>query len=349
MEPRPIFLSGKVLLDNGEVPPDTVVIEMVCGGNVRPQAYTDKKGRFSFQVGQTMGMMPDASTQGYGGGFPNRSGGGSNSPFGNSGGMSARELSGCELRGTLAGFTSDSVLLAGRQAMDYSEVGTIVLRRMGNVEGFTFSATTALAPKDARKAYEKGVDAVKKKKWADAQKQLDQAVSLYPKYAVAWFELGTVHEAQKNPQGARKAYTEAIAADSKFTKPYVPLAQLAAAEKNWEDAAGISERLVRLDPFDTRGHFLNAVANLNMRKLDDAEKSASEAMKLDKNHRLPRLNHLMGIILAEKGDFVNAAKQLKAYLTLAPNAPDLDAVRNQLAEVEKVVAGQAGNPTPAQQ
>src|SRR5512144_1293969 len=48
---RPIFLSGKVRLDDGTPPPDTVVIERVCGGQGRPEAYTDSKGHFSFELG----------------------------------------------------------------------------------------------------------------------------------------------------------------------------------------------------------------------------------------------------------------------------------------------------------
>src|SRR5690242_3760108 len=45
--PRPIFLSGSVRLTDGTVPPDTVMIERVCNGRVRPEGYTDSKGNFS--------------------------------------------------------------------------------------------------------------------------------------------------------------------------------------------------------------------------------------------------------------------------------------------------------------
>src|ERR1022692_4843252 len=46
---RPIFLSGKVMLEDGTPPPESVTIEKVCNGNPRAQGYTDSKGRFSFQ------------------------------------------------------------------------------------------------------------------------------------------------------------------------------------------------------------------------------------------------------------------------------------------------------------
>src|SRR6478672_5106215 len=84
MTQRPIFLSGKVMLDSGTPPPEPVVIERVCGGNPRPEAWTDSKGHFSFQLGQNTAMMADASVGNVGGlGFPDyNSGGGTNQPSG---------------------------------------------------------------------------------------------------------------------------------------------------------------------------------------------------------------------------------------------------------------------------
>src|SRR5215472_9782714 len=58
---RPIFLSGKVMLDDGTPPSEPVTIERVCNGNPHAEAYTDSKGRFSFQLGQSQGVLQDAS------------------------------------------------------------------------------------------------------------------------------------------------------------------------------------------------------------------------------------------------------------------------------------------------
>ena len=54
---RPIFISGKVMLEDGTPPQESVVIERVCNGNARPEGYTDSKGRFSFEVGRNQGMF----------------------------------------------------------------------------------------------------------------------------------------------------------------------------------------------------------------------------------------------------------------------------------------------------
>ncbi len=112
----------------------------------------------------------------------------------NSGGMRERDLQTCDLRAVLAGFRSDLISLSGRRYMDNPDVGTMILHRLANVEGFTTSATSAMAPKDARKAYDKGLEDQKKNKPDDAQKEFQKAVEVYPKYASAWYELGRVYE-----------------------------------------------------------------------------------------------------------------------------------------------------------
>jgi tetratricopeptide (TPR) repeat protein len=349
---RPIFLSGKVLMDDGTPPPDSVVIERVCNGVARPEAYTDSKGRFSFQLGQNMSMMADASVSSadpFGSGpgtFDSRSGSNRSSGMGRGmGGVTEQQLMGCELRATLAGYRSEIVNLAGRRFMDNPDVGTIIMRRLGNVEGLTISATSALAPKDARKAYDKGREAFGKKKWENSQKELEKAVQIYPKYAAAWHQLGLLYEQQNNVEQARKAYSEALAADGKFVSPYMQLAQLAARERKWEEVRDTTDRVTKLNPFDFPvAYFYNAVAQLNLQNLDAAEKSAREALKIDEQHRIPKISHVLGIILAQKRDYSGAAEHIRSYLKFAPNAGDVEMAKKQLAELEGVAGSQAATP-----
>jgi tetratricopeptide (TPR) repeat protein len=346
---RPIFLSGKVVLNDGTPPPDSVVIERVCNGIVRPEAYTDSKGRFSFQLGQNTAMMQDASVSSAadatfgdpGFGNPQRA-----STLGSPrGGFNERDLMGCELRAVLAGFRSDVVNLGGRRAFDNPDVGTIVLHRLGNVEGTTISATSLQAPKDAKKALEKGREAAKKKKFSEAQKELEKAVQIYPKYAAAWFDLGRVLEQQNQIEQAGKAYSEALAADSKFVSPYLQMALIAARQNRWQDVADTTDRALRLNPVDfPAAYFYNSVANYNLKKIDAAEKSAREAQKLDPQHRIPKLDHLLGMILAERRDYAGAAEHMRNYLKFAPGAQDADKVRSQLTELEKLTGSADKSP-----
>ena len=234
-----IFLAGKVVIDDGSLLTESADIQTICKGQKRTETHTDSHGSFSFQFGSlsatSSGGEFDADT-------PSR-----NAPA--AGRPDRRDLRDCELRASLAGLTSESIVLGGRFSGDQSaDIGRVVLHRLANVEGFTISATTAQAPGEAKKALEKGRDQQKKGKWDDAQKSLEKAVTIYPKFALAWFELGRVQLQKNDPTGARHSFQQSLAADSKYISPYHGLTQLAMREQNWQELTELSEKLLALNP-----------------------------------------------------------------------------------------------------
>lgn len=345
----PVFLSGRVMVDDGTPAPPQTVIERVCnGGQPRPEGYTDSKGRFSIQLGANMGMLADASVSNADDSFgsPGRSGPAVGPP--GTRGFSERDLMGCEIRASYPGYRSQVVTLSGRRVLDNPDVGTIIMKRLGNVEGLMTSMTSMEAPKEAKKAYEKGIGLIKKGKRDEAMREVAKSVELYPRYAAAWFDLGRMHEQGQNDAEARKAYEAAVKADARFVPPYLQLAGLAVREQKWQEAADTSDRVLRLNPFDYPSVYLySAVANYNLQKMDVAEKAAREGIKQDEQHRTPKLLHILGVILAQREDYSSAADQMKAYLKFAPNARDASMVQNQLAEIEKMAANNQPAAAPA--
>ncbi len=351
MDNRPIFLSGKVMMEDGGPPQESAVIERICMGRGTPiqEAYTDSKGRFSFQVGQRMGMMQDASVGNADEGFGSRPGMGNASRMGGFGGnmpqVSERDLQMCELRASLAGFRSTVVNLAGRRALDNPDVGTIILRRLADVSGFTTSATTMMAPKDAKKAFEKAKNALKKNKTADAQKELETALSLHPKFAEAHYELAQIHLMNKNNDAARSGYEKAIEADAKFISPYLGIANLEAQQQKWDAVKAMTDKVLQMNRYDfPAAYFYGAVASYNMRDSEAAEKLCRNGIEADTYHRIPKMSHLLGILLAEKQDFKGATEYLQAYLKFAPRAGDAENVKKQLADFQ----GRIAQATPPQ-
>jgi tetratricopeptide (TPR) repeat protein len=343
---RPIFISGKVALSDGTVPTDPVKIERVCNGTARVEARTDRKGRFSFQLGQNLEFQ-DASANGqdgFGGGF----GGVPRGPaFGSNSSLRDNNLFGCELRATLPGYRSDSVTLANIHYMDNPDVGTIILHPIAKVDGLTVSATTALAPKDARKAYEKGLEAAAKKNPDEAQKDFEKAVELYPRYAAAWLALGQIDEQREHAEEARKAYDQSIAADTKFVPPYERISFMDLRESKWQELADTTDHMLQLNPYDyPSAYYLSSVANLQLQHLDVAEKSAREAIRLDPLKKNARAYYVLGLILAQKQQFTASAESLRTFLDSDPQAPDVDFVRKQLTQVEE--AAKDKTPPPQQ-
>jgi len=353
--PQPIYVSGRVVIDDGTPLPEAVTIQRVCGGVQHSEGYTDSKGFFNLELGNKTMAVQDASEFGGGGfgggGFGGGGFGGTmgqSSPQSQSGGalatagaVSDRRLMNCELQAKLAGYRSQVINLVNRRSMDDPNVGTILLHRVGTAEGNTVSAVSLAAPKDAKKAYDRGLEALKKQKTEEARKDFAKAANLYPKYATAWNELGKL-QAVDDPEAARKSFGSAVEADPKFTGPYMQLAVMALHERNWQEVVQLTDRVVKLDPFDyPNAFFYNAVANYNLKRFEVAEQSAVQAEKLDTRHAMPQVNQLLGILLAKRKDFTGAAGQFRNYLQIAPDGAEAATVRSQLVEVEKIVAGVA--------
>ena len=329
----PVFLSGRVMLSDGSALTERVPIERVCGATPHRETYTDLKGNFSFRIGESMGIFADSSesTPQLGSANPTLSG------RGTSGSGGGEELRNCEIRAALPGFRSDSISLATRRAMDDSNLGTIVLRRLANVQGFSTSATSALAPKNAQKAFEKAQDALKRTDPDTAQRELLKAVDLYPRYAVAWFELGRVYERRDHTEDARSAYNKALEADHNYVSPYERLYLLAFQAKAWPDLADLSARVLRLNPYEfPAAYYYNAFANAQLQQWNAAEKSAREAAQLTGPQTQVGAHYLLGVILANKGDFASAAESLRTFLKADPASPDRGRVEKMITDVEQL-------------
>ena len=343
--PRPIFVTGRVTMEDGTAPPGAAVIETACNGSTHSEGYTDSKGYFSIELGARNGLIQDASEFGSSGRTRASAITGTSTTSGPLGSFASpeRKYMGCDLQAKLAGYRSQTVPLMGRRSLDDPNVGTILLHRNGPAEeGQTISAVSLAAPKDAAKAYGKGLEAIKKKKFDDAQTSFEKAVEAYPKYAAAWYELGMLQAGQGKMDMARRYFDKALECDPKFVQPYMQISILELQASRWQGQADVTDKLVKLDAFDyPQAFFFNSVANFNLQNFAAAEKSALAAEHLDTRHAIPKVSHLLGLILVLKKDYAGAAERFKAYLQFAPEAPDAAKVRSQLAEVEKITAATA--------
>jgi Tetratricopeptide repeat len=334
------FISGMVAMEDGSPLPIGVVIERICNGNKIKESHVSSGGQFSFQVGANTSMLMDASDSGWGSfGVPGASSQQGANMASLLGTGSTTALLGCELRADLPGYRSSTVILTGSQLMGrVIDVGTIVLHPIAKVQGTTVSLTSLRAPKDAKKALERGDKALKKAKLGEAETSFRDAVSIYPSYAAAWFSLGRIYQEQNRTQDARLAFSRARESDPNFVLPYVELARLAAVERNWKETAELTDHAVTLNPLDIPdGFFLNSLANYNLKNFDAAERSALKAQRLDSTHRLPLGHLILASILRQKQDLTGEAEQLRSYLKYAPQSSSAGQVQARLQELEKVI------------
>jgi len=347
-----LMLSGNVITDDGSPLPGPVFIERLCNGRVSRDGRSDFKGYFTISINAGARFQfgdPEGSAE-TGGGSGLNMVGTMRSRAPQSASSLAGALAGCELRASLAGYRSSNLTIPLGDlgsTVGPVNVGTIVVQRMGEAQGTTVSATSLNAPKDAKKAYDKGHQAIEKGKLPEAQQDLEKAVQLYPHYAAAWLDLGWVYTQQNQLDKARNAFTQAQIADGMFVPAYVGLASLALRESQWAEAAKLSARATQLDGVGyPAALYYNSLANYRLGNLELAEKSARKAETLGAQHFFPQVNLLLATLLAQRQDYSEAADQLRSYLKVAPTAPNAEAVRQQLAKMEKQQAAEAKPPVP---
>jgi Tfp pilus assembly protein PilF len=328
--PRAVFIAGKVMIQGGGAPADHIAIERICtNGLVRHEGYTDSRGEFQFEVGRNSterdASQSDADRMGAR--------------------RSARALQGgtqirfddCELRASLPGFVSTQVPMRVDNDVSVLHVATIFLSRMGSVHGATVSTTTMAAPKDASNAFEKARKAGSEKKFDEAIKELNKAVTIYPQYALAWSLMGEIHRLQNRFDLARQEYAQALASDTKFVNPYFGLAAIAVVENKWAEAVQLTDQLIQLNPYAyPMAYFFNAAANYNLGKLEEAERSARKFQQMDTAHTRPDIALLLGNILAGKHQYADAAQLYRDFLAAKPDAANAEEVRKEAQRLESL-------------
>jgi tetratricopeptide (TPR) repeat protein len=334
---KAIFFSGQVKLDDASAPPEPVAINRVCNGQSHFETWTDAKGRFSFQV--TAGGNDAGQADATQNSTPPSD---LTTPIGVSTGTYmpvVAALRDCELQAVLAGYRSELVSIAVKSRSDDGRLGVITLHSLSHATALTVSATTLEAPANARKAYDRGIDALAKQKLDAAADELTKAVTAYPKFAIAWYQLGLLRQKRNDAAGANEAWKQALASDPKYVRPYERLTTVADHTQDWASSEAYSRAWIQLDPDDFPGAYLyNAVANARLNHTEVAERAARQGLQIDKEHRIPRLNVVLGLILLGKNENAEAATYFRAYLALAPNANDAAAARQQLVSLDAAAA-----------
>jgi tetratricopeptide (TPR) repeat protein len=314
-------VEGKILMAGGGPPPDRVTITAVCGGQTVSKTLSNLKGHFSLQLGSPLDTPPDAAAGRAGG--PGTIPAGGSSVAGN-----------CALAAFLPGFRAEPFPLDRVQAMQVT-YAAMILHPLAKVSGYTFSATSVIAPKDARKAHEKGREALEKNKLDEAERHLKRAVELYPKYAEAWYDLGRALMLKGRPQDARQALESSVSSDPKYINPHPVLTQLAVDEGRWGDVARHAMTVIALNPFFSANIYVfSAQANLLLKRMDLAELHAREAIRMDEAHRLSIAPRLLARILSSKGNLTEAMQQLQSCLTHTPTGPEAEVIKGEIADLE---------------
>lgn len=166
-------------------------------------------------------------------------------------------------------------------------------------------------------------------------KELEKAVEIYPKFAVAWQMLGEVRLAQNDRPAAGEAFEQARAADPGYVAPYLSQAMMAMEEAHWMKAARLSGQALELSPQLIKAHYFNASANIFLGRINIAEESALLVLDSNQVQTYPLIYYVLGFVEAQRENFPSAAARYRTFLEVRPNASLAEEVRGALEEWRK--------------
>ncbi len=316
-----IRFVGKVVVEDAMFPWDPIPVVVTCNGVVRYRTEADSKGSFQIQGAMTDPMhsevTPEASN-------PHQE--------------TASQLIGCDAQAAMPGFASTKVHIANLNIMDSPDIGTITIHPDSSATASAMSASTTTASPEALKRFDKAREEWMKPNTEAAEKDLEKAVQIDPKFAEAWYELGKMQQANNKYPDALSSYQKAAAADPKFVSPYERIAELAAQQKQWQTVTNATSQALKLDPTGTpQLWYFDAVGRYNTGDADGAEASAQKSMAMDPQHLAPNTEQLLAVILASKGELAEALQHLKNSLTYIKPGPNADLIKQQIAQLEKAL------------
>ena len=305
-------LIGDVIVTGGSLPWDSIQVTVTCNGKVSFTTATDAKGGFIITRPERFDTITVI---------------GKEKSF-------TGQFVGCTVAAALPGYQSSQLIVANHDIQSSPNIGSIKLAPEAGSAGSAVSPTTASAPKDAMKSFQKARSDWLNNKPDRAQSQLQKAVQIYPQFAEAWYVLGRL-QAASNSQQAQHAFTKAIEADPNFVLAYEQMAALAAQSTKWQEAVDNANRALELNP---RGNldvwYYHALGNFELKHLDVAETSALKSLSMDPLHSQPATEQLLAVILMAKHDLPGALQHLRNCLTYFPPGPNLDLVKRQIAKLE---------------
>lgn len=202
---------------------------------------------------------------------------------------------------------------------------------------YTVSVQELKIPDQARNEYRKGLECMGKNDEAGSVSHFTKATQAFPKYFEAYYHLGVVEMKQNRLEEAKQAFQTAIDVSSgKYAWAEFGFGYALFLEGRTEDAEAIVRRGLEIDENSPDGHTILGMALLRLNRLEEAEKSARQALLLRPGFAQAYL--VLADVYGRRREYQAQAQSLDAFLQLEPTSPASARVHEAREAVLKLLA-----------
>jgi Tfp pilus assembly protein PilF len=189
-------------------------------------------------------------------------------------------------------------------------------------------------PGNAKKAFEKGMNNLEHKDWEGARQRFEEALAIYPKYAIAKNGLAMAYVNLGQGEKAVETFRAALDLDERLPSANLYLGHFYYDNKKYAEAEPYLTRAEAADPQNAQ--ILTALANCQLRngKPDMALASARKVHSL-KDHSKFAVSHLVAAdVLTSRNQNKEAAQEYELFLKEDPKSPLAPRVREALTKLQ---------------
>lgn len=203
--------------------------------------------------------------------------------------------------------------------------------------GATVSVSQFRVPAKARKVFRKAEDALKKQKYDEAEKQVNEALQLFPTYADALTLRALLRLDGQRTQEALQDLQDAIKADANYPLAYVVMGAAFNRTSKFDDAVRALQRGIVLNPASWQAYFELGKAFVGKGEFADAIRSLDRAQQMAPDNYAP-LHLVKAHALLAMKNYPDAMTELEKYLERDPNGRSSVQARETLNKVRAFVA-----------
>jgi tetratricopeptide (TPR) repeat protein len=203
--------------------------------------------------------------------------------------------------------------------------------------GYTVSARELRIPGKARNEYVKGLGSLTKKDYAASLSHFAKAAQAFPEYYEAYYHAGVAETTLGHLDEAMQAFQKAIdLSGGKYAWAEFGIGYLFYMQGKTEEAITVLHRGLEKDEGSADGYFILGLALLRLNRLDEAERSAREALLRNANFADAYL--VLADVSGRRREYREQLQGLDTYLKLAPNGAESANVREAREIVLRMLA-----------
>jgi Flp pilus assembly protein TadD len=213
----------------------------------------------------------------------------------------------------------------------------IHFRLPGQKKGDFYSANPMFkdVSKDALERFKKGSEKAAKNDNKAAVVLFDEAITMYPQFAVAYFEKGSSHLKLEEYDKAIAAFAKAIEIKPDYYEPKFSIGYARFLMKDYEVAAAVFGDILQKKKDDPQVFMYIGICLIQMKRIDQAEYALKQAVSMKGGENLALAHRSLAGVYIQKKKNAEAAAELEKYLQLVPKAPDADKLKQTINDLKK--------------